>query len=153
MRRLYRLPEALYRRRLGWLLGRRFLLLTHVGRKSGRQRRTVLEVLRHDPTIDVYIVAVGFGPQSNWYQNLLATPTASVRVGRRSVPVSARQLSTDATCRELAAYRRAHRIAAALLGRLSGIGLANEEQIQATAKVLPLVELRVVGEGAGPAVA
>jgi hypothetical protein len=46
VRALLRLPILLYRLHLGWLLGHRFLLLTHVGRKSGLQRRTVLEVVR-----------------------------------------------------------------------------------------------------------
>jgi hypothetical protein len=40
-----RLPSYLYRLRLGGLLGHRFLLLTHRGRKSGLTRRTPLEVL------------------------------------------------------------------------------------------------------------
>ena len=38
----YNLPIALYRVRLGWLLGHRFLLLTHQGRKTGRILQTVL---------------------------------------------------------------------------------------------------------------
>jgi hypothetical protein len=45
----FKLPIALYRARLGWLLGHRFLLLTHRGRKSGKIHQTVLEVVRYDP--------------------------------------------------------------------------------------------------------
>ncbi|MFI5399344.1 MAG: HgcAB-like fusion protein [Candidatus Binatia bacterium] len=101
---LYRLPEVFYRSNLGWLLGGRFLLLSHGGRKSGKLRYTVLEVLRHDTTSDAYIVAVGFGRETNWYQNLLVTPAASMRVGRRSARVVAHQLSSDAVCRELFKY-------------------------------------------------
>jgi hypothetical protein len=36
---LFKLPLALYRLRLGWLLGRRFMQLTHVGWRSGKVRR------------------------------------------------------------------------------------------------------------------
>lgn len=49
VKRLLRLPALLYERDLGWLLGHRFLLLTHRGRTSGRTYRTVLEVLQFDP--------------------------------------------------------------------------------------------------------
>ena len=34
---MFKLPLLLYRLRLGWLLGRRFMLLTHVGRRSGSE--------------------------------------------------------------------------------------------------------------------
>lgn len=44
VRRLLRAPSMLYRHYLGWMLGRRFVMVTHVGRRSGRQYRTVLEL-------------------------------------------------------------------------------------------------------------
>jgi hypothetical protein len=37
----FRLPIWLYRLRLGWLLGDRLLLLTHIGRTSGQRRDRV----------------------------------------------------------------------------------------------------------------
>src|SRR5689334_1392695 len=37
-RMMYRLPVWLFHVHLGWLLGNRFLLLTHTGRKSGLPR-------------------------------------------------------------------------------------------------------------------
>lgn len=44
-------PVWLYRARLGFLLGQRFLLITHVGRSSGRRYQTVVEVVgRELPT-------------------------------------------------------------------------------------------------------
>ncbi len=46
----FTVPILLYRARLGWLLGHRFLLLTHRGWKTGKIRRTVLEVVHYDPT-------------------------------------------------------------------------------------------------------
>jgi hypothetical protein len=41
---MMRAPIALYRVGLGGLLGKRFLLLEHTGRKSGLTRRTALEI-------------------------------------------------------------------------------------------------------------
>jgi hypothetical protein len=55
----FRLPIWLYHLRLGWLLGDRVLLLTHIGRKSGLPRQAVIEVVRHDPASDTYIIASG----------------------------------------------------------------------------------------------
>ena len=46
---LFGLPRHLYRHRLGWVLGHRFLQLTHTGRSSGRTYKTILEVVHYDP--------------------------------------------------------------------------------------------------------
>ena len=47
-RRLARAPIWLYRARLGWCLGPRFVLVEHTGRASGKTRQTVLEVIARD---------------------------------------------------------------------------------------------------------
>ena len=141
---VYRLPIALYRWKLGWLLGGRFLLLTHVGRTSGQLRQTVLEVVRYDRLNDTYIVAVGFGRRTDWFQNLLATPAGSVQVGRRCRPIVSCQLSTDTVCAELVQYRRRHPIAVRAIAPLLQVPLnGNESELRATAMVMPMVALRV----------
>lgn len=66
LRLLLRLPNCLYRLHLGWLLGSRFLLLAHRGRRSGRWRQTVVEVVQHNPGSDTYFIASGWGEKSNW---------------------------------------------------------------------------------------
>jgi hypothetical protein len=59
----FQLPIWLYRLRLGWLLGDRFLLLPHIGRKSGQVRQTVLEVVRHDHSTN-YVITSGWSAQT-----------------------------------------------------------------------------------------
>jgi hypothetical protein len=43
-----RAPAVLYDWKLGWVLGRRFLRLTHRGERSGRCYRMMLEVIGED---------------------------------------------------------------------------------------------------------
>ena len=69
-----------------------FLLLTHVGRKSGLPRQTILEVLLHDRAKDVYYVMAGWGVRSDWVKNIEKTPQVQIRVGRRQVCALARRL-------------------------------------------------------------
>lgn len=88
----FRLPILLYHLHLGWLLGNRFLLLTHTGRKSGLPRKAVIEVIGHDRLTDTYFVISGFGKQTDWFLNLRKHPNALVSVGRRDIPVLARPL-------------------------------------------------------------
>ena len=124
LRRLLRLPVLLYRCRLGWLLGHRFLLLTHVGRRTGRVHRTVLEVLDYDVGSGTAVVMAGFGRRSDWYQNLQARPALKVVIGRRAFPPAQRELAEQEAVTVLAGYERRNRLLApvlrAVLGRLVG---------------------------------
>jgi deazaflavin-dependent oxidoreductase (nitroreductase family) len=95
-RLFFRFPTWLYRLKLGWLFGERMLLLNHTGRKTGLPRQAVLEVVQHDKETDAYVVNVGFGEQTDWYQNLMANPEASIVVGRRRIDIYAEVVPPEA---------------------------------------------------------
>jgi F420H(2)-dependent quinone reductase len=65
-----RLPIWLYGAQWGWLLGNHFLMFTHIGRKSGMQRHTVVEVVRYNAVTDTYFIVSGFGEKSDWFRNI-----------------------------------------------------------------------------------
>jgi hypothetical protein len=69
---LFRAPIHLYHWRLGFLMGRRFVLLKHRGRKSGSTREAVVEVIDSDLTERKLYAASGFGGQSQWFKNICA---------------------------------------------------------------------------------
>lgn len=123
LRRLFfRLPIWLYRLHLGRLLGERMLLLSHVGRKSGKVRQAVLEVVEHDAGTDTFYVASGFGARSDWYQNVLHTPDVVIQVGGRTLPVTAVPLTPEQSGDMLVDYARRHPTAAKTLSqRVMGI--------------------------------
>ena len=75
---MLKLPLLLYRTGLGWLLGNRFMLLTHVGRRSGKVRQTVLAVLSFDHKTR-QIMAVSAWSASDWYKNILKSPALQVQ--------------------------------------------------------------------------
>lgn len=142
LRWLLRMPILLYRLRLGWLLGSRFLLLHHIGRKSGLPRRTVVEVVDHDKARDVYVVASGWGTKADWYRNALANPDVTIQVGRRTLAVRAETLPPDVAAQALAQYRERYPRAARELSRVIGVNLAGasrDELEQIVSESLPLV--------------
>ena len=77
------MPRYVYLWHLGWLLGHRFLLLTHTGRNSGVPRQTILEVLQHETASDAYYVLSGWGGKADWLRNVEKTPEVIITVGRR----------------------------------------------------------------------
>lgn len=114
---LFRAPVKLYDWHLGWVLGHRFLRLTHQGRRSGRHYRTVLEVVRHDRTTGELVVMSGFGPTADWYRNILAQPALQVEVGRERFVPTQRILSDQEAEAAMATYERRNRIAAPIVRR------------------------------------
>jgi deazaflavin-dependent oxidoreductase (nitroreductase family) len=123
-RRLLRAPALLYRWRLGWLLGERFLLLTHVGRRSGRHYRTPLEIVGRGSGADEVVVLAGLGDDADWLRNIRVRPAVELQVGRRRfVPVH-RELDEREADAVLAEYERRHRwiapVVRAVLSRLVG---------------------------------
>lgn len=117
LRRVARAPIMLYRWHLGWLLGHRFMLLVHTGRRTGLERRTVLEVVRYDATTKEVVVMAGFGRRSDWYRNIQAHPAKEVVVGRDSFVPRYRDLSQDEAVIVIADYERRNRIAAPIIRR------------------------------------
>lgn len=104
---LVRAPIWLFRARLGVLLGRRFLLLEHIGRTSGARRFVVLEVIDRAP--GRLVVVSGFGAASQWYRNICATPQVRITVGsRQPVAAIAATLAQPDTAAALQRYRAAH---------------------------------------------
>ncbi|MGC9540727.1 nitroreductase family deazaflavin-dependent oxidoreductase [Streptomyces sp. UG1] len=123
----FRLPIRLYHAGLGPLLGKRFLLLHHTGRKSGRERQGVLEVVSYDRDTDTWTVASGFGPKSDWYQNLRHRPQAVIQFGRRRFSVTAHFLSPEEGADVMADYARRHPRAARRLASLMGFSVDGSE--------------------------
>ncbi|GLY42748.1 hypothetical protein Amsp01_087710 [Amycolatopsis sp. NBRC 101858] len=145
VRFVFRAPVRLYDRGFGRLLGGRFLCLTHLGRKSGRMYRTVLEVVGQDG--EEFVVVAGLGAGADWYRNIQAHPPVEVVVGRSRFPAEHRVLGEDEAVAAIAGYEHRNRMAGPvvrfalgkLLGwRYDGTDLARRRM----ARQLPLVGLR-----------
>ena len=138
------LPRHLYRHGWGWLLGRRFLQLTHTGRRTGRTHTTVLEVVRLDRDSGEVMVVSGLGPSSDWLRNIQANGRAEISIGRESFPASFRMAPIDEAMRIFADYERRNRLAAPLirfvLSRLLGWRYDGSTQARRRlAEALPVV--------------
>lgn len=153
-RRLLRAPALLYRWNAGWLLGRRFLLLTHVGRRSGRRYQTVLEVIGTDSASGEVVVITARGGSADWYRNVQAHPATEVAIGRHRFRPVHRVLDEREAAAMLADYERRnrwvtpviHRVLSALLDwRYDGSDDARRRLV----RELPVVAFRPV-DGRAP---
>lgn len=143
LRQFLRCPILLYKLHLGWLLGRRFLLLTHTGRNSGLPRHTVLEVVNYAPDKHRCIIASGWGEQAQWFKNILVHNKVEITLGTRTYQASARRMNTREAEHELRDYARRHPWSMKQLNK-SMLGKpfhGKDEDFQQLAAQVPLVEL------------
>lgn len=118
-------PAVLYRIGFGWLLGKRFAVVTHRGRKTGQLRETVLEVLLFDPDNKESVVVSAYGTRADWYRNLLVLPALRVRTGRMDYVPEQRFLTEDEAREAANEFTRRHPWEAKLVPRvLPAIGAA-----------------------------
>jgi deazaflavin-dependent oxidoreductase (nitroreductase family) len=131
LHRALKIPLLLYRVGLGWLFGHHLARITHVGRRSGRVRQTVVEVLRFDARTGVIVVAAGWGGRTGWYRNVQATDALEIRSGVTAYRPTRRFLTADETYAEVRSYiRRYPWLARVVLPVLLGISATAPEQRQ-----------------------
>jgi deazaflavin-dependent oxidoreductase (nitroreductase family) len=71
------------RRVAGWAPG--FCILTHIGRRSGREYRLPLNVFRSG---DTFVFALTYGSNTDWVRNVMAAGRCSIRYRRRDYELS-----------------------------------------------------------------
>ncbi|MEV7092710.1 nitroreductase family deazaflavin-dependent oxidoreductase [Amycolatopsis sp. NPDC051045] len=75
---------------VGWAPG--FGMIVHTGRKSGKEYRTPLNVFRTD---DGFVVALTYGPGTDWVKNVLAAESCTLITQRRKYRVHSPRLVHD----------------------------------------------------------
>ncbi|MBK0869057.1 nitroreductase family deazaflavin-dependent oxidoreductase [Saccharopolyspora sp. HNM0986] len=137
---MFRLPIQLYRLGLGRVLGSRFMLLTHTGRVTGRQRQVVVEVVGGGPHEGSYFACSGYGEKSAWYRNVLAQPQVRIQVGDRRMIADAEPLGPQQASEVMARYAARNPRAARALCRFMGFDVdGGDADFRAVGRELPFV--------------
>lgn len=123
------------------------MLLTHTGRKSGRKREAVIEVVSHDPVTGAYYVAAAWREKSDWYRNIQKNPSVDIQVRNRKFQANADQVSKQEAEAHLGDYARKHPSA---FGELVMIMLGerlppSQETCQRVAQSIPIISLTPTG--------
>jgi deazaflavin-dependent oxidoreductase (nitroreductase family) len=143
-RMLYRMPLMIYRLGLGPWMGERFIHLVHTGRKSGKLREVVLEVVEYKQEEDTYYLASGWGERSDWYRNILKTPQVEAQVGQRRFRGRAEKVTLDQAAELFSRYGRRHPRALKTLARVMGYRIdASDESYRSLGRAVPVVGVHV----------
>lgn len=146
LRWFLRAPRWLFRFRLGWMMGERFLMLSHLGRKSGQLRQTVLEIVEAQAAPRRYIVASGWGRGADWFRNVQQNPRVLLDTAQGRFAAIASELSEEEAAAALFTYAQAHPIAFSQLSKsiLGETVTASLQDCQRLASKIPLVAFEVV---------
>jgi len=140
---VFRLPLPLYRVGLGWLfLGRTFLVLTHVGRKTGKPYATAAMVLTEDETTGEAVICSVWGPDADWIRNLNAGPALRVQVGGTSFVPEHRFLTQEEAFAVGVRFRRRHPWRVRMVRGVLGVDLRSDAAMREFLATRPLVGLR-----------
>jgi deazaflavin-dependent oxidoreductase (nitroreductase family) len=97
-----RVTNPILGRMAWWMPG--FAVLTHVGRRSGVEHRSPVNLFRHG---DRYVIACTYGPDAQWVRNVLAAGGCRVRTRGHDVELTAPELVHDTDRRLVPAPVRA----------------------------------------------
>lgn len=148
LRWFLRAPIWLYHAGLGFLLGERFLMFRHIGRKTGLPRETVVEIVTHDPRLDRYYIASGWGEHADWLRNIEKTPEVFVQTGRRKFKGMSRRLHGEEGTLALLEYAQEHPFAFRTLAKnMMGEALtADRSGCETLAARIPIVAIDPIRE-------
>jgi deazaflavin-dependent oxidoreductase (nitroreductase family) len=90
-------------------------LLIHIGRRTGRRRRTVLEVMEYRQEGPEMVVMSAFGPKADWLRNIEATPGPEVVIDSQDFTAAHRVLGEEETVQVVRSYERRNRFIAPVI--------------------------------------
>jgi len=141
----FKTPVMLYRMGLGGferIIGAEWMLLTTVGRKSGKPRQTMVDILEYDKDADTYYIEAAYGARADWYKNIQANPLFEARVGRRKFKARAGELTSDNAAEALVKFYRRKPAYTRSVMAMVGIKFEGEDELRKIAGNLTLLAVK-----------
>ena len=142
----FKVPVWLHKMGLGgWerLIGAQWMFITTKGRKTGKPRNSMVDVMDYDKATDTYYIEAAYGTRADWYRNIQASPNFEARVGRRKFLARAEALSNENTADTLVRFYREKPAYTRSVMAMVGIKFNGEEDLRALAPKLMLLAVHL----------
>jgi deazaflavin-dependent oxidoreductase (nitroreductase family) len=107
-----------YRAGLGKIAGRMILLLTTIGRKSGKPHTVAVQ---YEKMGNKYYIGAATGQKSDWYRNILTTPEVDVEIGSKKMRGTAEPMVGEENIADFMVYRlKKHPLMIGLILKMDG---------------------------------
>lgn len=130
----------------GWerLIGAQWMLLTTTGRKTGKRRETLVDVMDYDKATDIYYIEAAYGSYADWFKNIQTTPRFEAQVGRRKFSAHAEILTEGDTGEMLVQFFRRKPAYTRSVMAMVGMKFKDEEELRTLGKNLTLLSVKPV---------
>jgi deazaflavin-dependent oxidoreductase (nitroreductase family) len=91
------------------------LLLSHIGRRTGLHRYTVLEIIEYRDEGPEAIVMSAFGPNADWFRNIKAQSDPKVLIGSQRFTATIHVLDAEEAVAVLRRYEQRNRLVAPVI--------------------------------------
>lgn len=122
--------------------GAQWMLITTTGRKSGKPRQVMVDVMKHDKDSDTYYVEAAYGARADWVRNIKANPVFHGQVGRRKFAARAVEWTPDEGEEMLVAFYRNLPKYARVVMSLGGLKVKDETELRALTRKMLVVAIK-----------
>lgn len=128
----------------GWerLIGAQWMLITTIGRKTGKRRQTMVDVMDYNKTTDTYYIEAAYGERADWYKNIQSNPIFEAQVGRRKFKACAGTLSNEGAGDLLVQFYRQKPAYTRSVMAMAGMKFKDETELRELGKNLMLLAVK-----------
>lgn len=128
----------------GWerLIGAQWMLIATTGRKTGKRRETLVDVMDYNPTTDTYYIEAAYGSHADWFKNIHANPLFNAQVGRRKFIAQAEILNEGDTGEILVQFFRRKPAYTRSVMAMVGMKFKDEDELRVLGKNLTLLVVK-----------
>lgn len=141
----FKTPLLLHKLGLGgWerLIGAQWMLITTIGRKTGKRRETMVDVMDYDKANNIYYIEAAYGTRADWYKNIQINPVFEAQVGRKKFKARAGTLSTEGAGELLVQFYRRKPAYTRSVMAMAGMKFNGEDELRELGKNLMLLEVK-----------
>ncbi len=135
----FKVPVWLHKIGLGgWerLIGAQWMLITTLGRKTGKPRNAMVDVMDYDKSTDTYYIEAAYGAHADWYKNIQSNPIFEAQVMRRKFKARSASLPNEDAGEMLVRFYRQKPAYTRSVMAMAGLKFINEEDLRAIGKDL-----------------
>lgn len=141
----FKMPLLLHKFGMGgWerLIGAEWMLITTTGRKTGKLRKTLVDVMDYNPDNDTYYIEAAYGSRADWYRNIKANPIFEAQVGRRKFKAQAEELNKADTREMLVQFYQRKPAYTRSVMAMAGMKFKDEDELRTFGNKLILLAVK-----------
>ena len=128
----------------GWerIIGAQWMLIATTGRKTGKRREAMVDVMDYNKATDTYYIEAAYGSRADWDKNIKSNPVFEAQVGCRKFKARAEELAENDTGEMLVQFFRRKPAYTRSVMAMVGMTFKDEDELREIGKNLTLLAVK-----------